>query len=538
MSIIPLRALGKAGVITDADPFNLPVEALSFAKNVRCENGTVERGSVFRTVGALAQDPKHLIGYKDTSGNDHLLYVDQGGFLRSWVAGTEADLSASGWSSATSTASVTSCFSNNMIYVNRPDRVPWYRSKDGSGAFTTIPTGGTGWDLTHRCQALRSYAGVLMAFNITKGAQVYPNMVKWSDFTSYDAGPANWDAASTTSSAGENILAEMDGPMVDGLIIRNRMMIYGTKETWYAEYIGGNDMFRWDKAFGTGVINANCVVEQANLHYVFGQDDITVNDGLTSKSIADSRVRRFIFRTMKKSSAHLFFVTHNALQNEIIFCYVSEDPYIAFPSSVASGCNRAAIYNYAADTWYFADLPYVRHAINIVPQAGTTFDSTTTSYEALGGSFADLSGDTKSNLAFASVAGGSASRSLRTFEAYGSTSSIYPLDATANVGSYIERLGLDLDELKVPLRGYKLVSSVYPQCRLSNDSVAMRFNFGASDGTSEAPVWGTEQTYDRVFYKLDFNEAGRFLSYKIAQDDFTQFTLSGFDFDVTLLGQF
>jgi hypothetical protein len=539
LSIIPLRALGKAGVLTDVDPFNLPVEALSFGKNIRTSNGTISRGAVFRTVGAMATDPKHMLSFQDTSGNYRLLYVGQNGNIRSWTSGVEADVSVAGWVSANSDAPVTSCFNNNMIYVNRPDRVPWYRSKDLTTAFTNIPTGGANWDTTHRTQVLRSFAGVLMALNVTKGATVYPNMVKWSDFTSYGAGPANWDVASTTSSAGENILADMNSPIVDGVVLRNRMIIYGAEDTWFAEYIGGNDMFRWDRAFGFGVMGANCVVEHNNTHYVFGNNDLYVHDGIQERSIATGRVRNFIYNSLRKSMADTFFVAHNPALSEVMFCYVSDDPYCAFPaSSSVKGCNRGAIYNYADDTWNFADLPYLTHFAQAKADIGVSFDASGGSYDSAGGSFAALGGDAKLTLMTCGLASGSLPRSLRSYEAYSTGSTTYPLDAFANAGAYMERLGLDLDELKVPLRGYKLLSSVYPQGRMDVDVLPLKMTFGIADHPTEATSWGTEQTFDRTYYKLDFNQAGRYLSYKIVQSDFKNFSLSGFDFDAVILGQF
>jgi hypothetical protein len=51
-----------------------------------------------------------------------------------------------------------------------------------------------------------------MAANINKGANSYPNMVKWSNFSvEPNVVPPDWDYGSTTSNAGENTLTEMKG---------------------------------------------------------------------------------------------------------------------------------------------------------------------------------------------------------------------------------------------------------------------------------------------------------------------------------------
>lgn len=544
MSILPIRYLGKHGVLTDVDPFELPPEAMNFAKNVRYENTRIERGGVFRTVGPMGADPRHIRGYFDSNGNNNILYADSSGKLHSWASGTETDITVSGWTPTVSNAPTTSVVVNNMIYVNRPDHVPWYRSKDSSAAFTAIPTGGTiptlQWDTTYRCQSLRGMNGVLVAFNVTKGAQAYPTMVKWSNFTSYNAGPADWDVNSTTSSAGENILAQMKGQILDGLLLRDRMMIYGTEETWYMDYIGGNNIFAFDRLFDTGVMSQNCVVEHDGLHYIFGNNDIKRTDGISPQSLADGKVRRFIYDSMVKAQSWSFFTAHNPLLNEVMFCYVSTDPYCTFPSSASTGCNRAAIYNYAQDVWYFADLPYVFHADLIQPVAGAIWSSETmVNWTIFGGSWAAQAGDPKLNLAFAGVASGNVTRSLRTFDRVQSVSTVYPIDPYANSGAYIERDDLNLDAIKASLRGYKLVSSIYPQGRLATGAMPLRFSVGLSDHPNVPPAWGLDQTFDQsIYYKLDYNMAGRYLSYRMFQDDFLAFSLTGFDADVTLLGEF
>jgi hypothetical protein len=142
MPIMPLREVGKLGVITDTDPFEIPLEACSFAKNVRFENNKITRGSVFRKVGDLSKDPKHLIGYLTQSGTAQTLYVATDGSVVEYGG---SDRSIAGYVPAVSSAPVTSCVLNNVLYVNRPDRLPWYRPKDLTGtAFQAIPTNDTG----------------------------------------------------------------------------------------------------------------------------------------------------------------------------------------------------------------------------------------------------------------------------------------------------------------------------------------------------------------------------------------------------------
>jgi hypothetical protein len=545
MPMVPMRDIGKLGVIADVDPFDLPTQAFSFGNNVRFEDNKVERGAVFRRVGStLPHEPRHILGYTDVSGAHHTVVVSKEGYANAFNNATFADVSpASGWTPAASEAPVTSCVLQNIQYINRSDRTMWYRSKTAgvSTPFTIYPTAAApaGWASDFRCKALRSYAGVLVALNVTKGASSFPSMVKWSDFAQYSALPANWDYGSTTSSAGENTLAQMRDDILDGHSLRNRFFIFSSTETFFMEYIGGNDMFRFDKSFDRGVINVNCVVEYNGLHYVFGEQDIWVHDGVSERSIAQGRVRKFIYNSMRRSSKDTFFTVHNKNLNEIAFCFVSDDPYVRFPAPLGAGCNRAAIYNYAADTWSFADLPYLTHAANLRLPVSGDFDSETETWDEAGGSWQAALGDPKENLLTVGIeaAAYGLDRIVRSFDAYASVSTVFPIDPAANPGALLERTGLDLDEADAELIGYKLCSCLVPQGRFSADANPLVFTVGSSDHPDESPIWGISQTWDRNFNRVDHNVAGRYLHYRIEQNGYRAFSLSGFDLDLTLLGK-
>jgi hypothetical protein len=548
MPNLPLRKVGSMGVVTDVDPYSMPIEQLSFGKNIRLEQGKIERGGVFRSVGALVHDPRFVHGWFDSSSNNHVIYGSSDGNLYLWTGAGETTITPAGWTASVTTAPWTTATVDNLIYVNRPDHVPWYGSQDSTSTWSLIPTstggGGPNWDTTFRCQSLRTMNDMLVAFNITKGANTYPTMVKWSNFVSYNQTPPDWDVASVTSSAGESTLGHMKGHIVDGVLLKDRMMIYGDQEVWAMDYIGGNNIFAFSRLFNFGIMSQNCAVEVSNnnaaLHYVFGANDIIKTDGIVPISIADGRVRRFIYDAMLKSQAWSFFVAHNPALNEVMFCYASSDAYCAFPANNNTiGCNRAAIYNYALDAWYFADLPYVFAADLIQPTAGAEWlNETTIGWTTFGGSWAAQAGNPQLNLAFISTVSGSITQSLRTFDRVEAATTTYPIDANANAGAYLERDGIALDEIQASLRAYKLVSSLYPECRLSAGAAPLVFNVGVSDHPNVAPTWGNTQTFDQnTFYKLDFNQAGRFLYWSLTQTDQQLFTFTGFDADVTVLGQ-
>lgn len=559
MPIVPLRDLGSVGVVTDVDPFDLPIHAFSFAKNVRFQDNKVERGSVFRKVGNVETLMRHLTMYEDSQGEPHTILVNTLGGVFEWnsLAGLVNLTPAGHTYIADDNSFVTSCYLQGVLYVNRSDRIPWYRPLASLTGFQALPTNnstgvlsGSGqWHTDWHCRSLTAMNGVLIALNVTKGAQRNPNMVKWSNFA-YNQGqpPADWDYADPASNAGENTLSEMEGEIVAGHKLKNRMFIYGDREVWSMDYTGGSSMWSFNRAFDRNVINAGCVAEVNGIHYVFGVDDIWMHDGVQDKSLAAGKVRTFIYRSMRKNKKHLNFVTHNRRTNEVIFCYVSDDPYCKYQADDGDGCNRAMIYNYASQTFTFADMPYVTCATISRPREfGAPFEAQTTpapkagfagTFETVGGSFAALTVETKENLTFGCTPGPTTTAALRTFEPFHESAASFVLDIPANGEAYLERKGIDLDEVQAELRGYKLISSIYPQGRLDTDARPIVFEVGVQDHVEEALEFGDEQTWDRNFYKLDFNQAGRYLGYRIRHDDFKPFQFSGFDFDIQVLGRF
>ena len=113
----------------------------------------------------------------------------------------------------------------------------------------------------------------------------------------------------------------------------------------------------------------------------------------------------------------------------------------------------------------------------------------------------------------------------------------FPLDTEANKSPFLERQGIDLDELS-SLNGYKVISKILPQVDTSNPNKQFTFTFGASNLLGDATVYDTSITFDGATdYKIDTRVAGRYLSYKMTMSDDKDFGFIGFDLDVTTTGR-
>ena len=542
MSIEHIRDIAKYGVLCDPDPFNLPDTAWSFGVNVRFRNGKVSSGPVFRNVYPLGTaSPRYSVAAPPVSGLDLLLT----GYLNGKIYkfnGTETDYTLAGYtpSSAEATWSYTSLA--NILYVNRADRAPWYlRASDSAFQNLGVAAGGpTTWDSTYVCQLLRTCGGALVALNVTKGAVNYPTMVKTSSIPLSGVVPASWDVATPNTLASENILSEMKGSITDAQQLGPQLVIYGLFEAWIMTADGSLQVYNYRKLpFQKGSLNANCSFELDGRHYVFGVDDIWMHDGSSEVSIVDEKNRDFIFSSINMSKRNRCFISHNPQLKELSFNYVSGDRGVAFIGT-PDGCNRAAVYNYSDQTMTFDDLPLVYSSASANLSVSVTYATTSALYSTTGGSYLDQEDGFKRTPVYVgdSNAAFNLTTSMYAQDLFGTGSTVaFPVDTNATKPRVLERDGIDLDTLNADLRGYKVVSSIFPQGRFGANAQPLMISVGASDYANVAPVFSSYQPYDgNTQYKLDFNIGGRFLSMHLYYADYNEMSLSGFDIDLKSTG--
>ena len=532
MPTIPIRTLGKIGVITDVNAFDLPPEALSSARNVRFSKGNITNAHVWREAIAspTGGSPVFTFTAERTNQPDYLGYVTSDGKVYHVLNGTADEVSISGYVPATSTAVRSFTTLQGVYYSNQEDRVPWFY-KSTSTDYAVL----TNWDTNHRCKVLRGFKDYLIALNVTKSAAVYPNMVKWSNIALYDAVPDSWDPADTTKSAGENTIAEIQTDILDGMTLRNSFIVYATDQAWVMEYSAGPDVFQFYKLFGDrGIASTNCVTEVDGLHFVLDDDDIYMHDGVSPpKSIVDKRVKTHIFRNMDLTKAEKFFVYHERSASEVWFCFNSKLGNLKWLGADCTYCNYAAVYNYSEDTWTFHDLPNVSSMSSVGWQITPTYATTSLTYDTTGSSYADLIPNNTNNTFAASVAEGTIA-TTRITQVDSGLGTALPFNSVSELAvvPYTERTGLDLDELVPELRTYKNYRSVYPQVTVEDASAPFSFKFGGVDMPSQNLEWDTLQTFEPTTeYKLDTRSRGRYLAWYFEGANNNTYSLSGFDLD-------
>lgn len=539
MPTFPVRQLGASGINTDTSPSDLDsVGSLTAGVNVRFKNGRVSRAPLPRTVAALPHQPGHALALPPgPSGYDEVITIAQDFSSVYRLNGTTFEnLTPIDHVGTSGTAQITSCLLGGVSYVNRETHVPIYK-RVGDSTYAILPN----WEDGVRCRVMRSYKDQLVALGVTKSGTYYPTMVKWSDFATFNAAPASWDPGSTTNSAGENIVNEMTHELVDGLSLRDSFILYCSGSVWQMDYTGDASIYQFRKLFdANGIIAPHCAVQVGGLHYVFDRNDIYVHDGVAPRSIADNKVRKFIFDALDFSRVHLCFVAHDPKLSEIRFVYPSVDRLIGYRNA-DTGCNRQAVFNYSDGNWTFDDVPNVTGYCRSALVSGPTWeDDATTAWNATGGAWAASQGDLDRHFLYVGrtdAAQGLSAPRIYGFDLINGGRLPLPAEPEALKPSFIERVGIDLDSIGKNLTQYVQLQAIWPQVAMDQPEDAY-WQFGASELFDAQPSWSPETTFDpRSETKIDINEAGKYLGYRFGCRGEGDFRLTGFDAQLIIRGR-
>jgi hypothetical protein len=562
MPNLVVRDLGSVGVVTDANPYDLPSNAFSNCNNVIFDEGRVQRSPVFKQLYPAARSS---LTFADVSGtfasNTNTFENAQGGAVSSVrFVGSYADPTAGEVVFVCDNDSTIRAYPQGTLVFQTPgsgtvtNEEPWSHiqvagisvlARKGMHPYARVLSSGSvysttfgDWGANDTATVVRSYLDFIITLNVIKGVTEYPTMVKWCDPVQYgqNLSTLKWDPADTTSSAGENILAELKTGIRDGLVLGNSFVIYAQDQVWLMEYTGSELVFNFRRLFPTGgIINTNCVAEVEGKHFVFGEDDIYMHDGMSKKSLADKRVRRKIFQALDRTKRQRFFVTHDSVANLIYFNYATVADEANFKGTAF--CNRSAVYNYREDTWSFMDLPNIAGGAeaNIVlstnqysQDLGTyqSYDTGYTTFETTSPKLPIMLGVTDT---------GNGLTESRVYALDLPTIGLVNLPAhqEALKEAFVERTGIDLDESGVALRKYKLVKSITPQAEFAMSDQELIFKIGSSDLPGAETVWRTTYAYKpSEQYKIDTNTSGRYLAYRLSLNDVVNFKFSGFDVEV------
>jgi hypothetical protein len=567
MATLPLRNLGAVGVVSDANTYDLPPNALSDCNNVIFDEGRVQRAPVFKNLfnsirSALSYDDStgsfdsqtttyesaegdptdavRFVGsFQDPTAGEVVFVCDNNGVVRTYPDGTLAFATPpSGlitndepWSHAQVAG---------ISVLARKAMRPYIRNIRSDATYNLIAGD---WPSTDTAAVVRSFLDFIIFLNITKDGVEFPTMVKWSNPISYGTpiSGINWDPSNPNFVAGENVLAELKTPLRDGGVLGNSFIMYSQNQVWLMEFTGDTRVFNFRRLFPTGgIINTNCWSEVEGKHYVFGENDLYVHDGNSMRSIADKRVRRKVFSTLNREKQKSFYVVHDSVSNLIYFCYQTTLDEANYKDT--QFCNKAAVYNYKEDNWSFMDLPNtVGGAEANITLVSSIYPTLNDSYELFNTNYVSFEGSTdKLSIMLSATDVGNSLTESRVFAIDLPTYGIVnlPIEQETVKQAFIERTGIDLDEIQSAIRNYKIITAVLPQSKFADNTGFFTWQVGATDLPNEAVTWySTQDFYPDREYKLDMKVSGRYMAYRVATNSVEDFSISGFDTELKELSR-
>ena len=259
----------------------------------------------------------------------------------------------------------------NTTVLNFPDNLSTGTAKD-----TVTVTIRSRNAVTCRAGVIRAFGDFLIAGNLTERDEndeniiirSLPGVIRTSDVAKPGAIPNNWNPfAAGVSTADEYVISDTS-PVQDMAIMQGNMYVYSSDSVSAVRLTGSASVpiSVTPVADNLGCQTREGVVEFEGKHFVIGSRDVYLfggNPGST-ESVANDRVRRYLFNNLNPSFNQTLFAFDNTQQDEIWVCFPDKE-------SADGTCNQALIWSYRNNTWTRRELRgVVAGNLGLIPGGG------------------------------------------------------------------------------------------------------------------------------------------------------------------------
>jgi hypothetical protein len=407
-----------------------------------------------------------------------------------------------------------------------------------SGSMTTLAN----WDTSWIAKKIRPFKAFLIALNMTEDGIPYPHKMRWSHPAEPGAVPSSWDPADSTREAGVFDFADVDkGIIVDGRELGDRFYVYKEGSIWVFDYVGGVQIFsRRNIVDNIGIRVSRSLVNiptfgnaRAPVQFFVGDQNFYVMDGLRPIPVWDNVFRNEILSVVNLDNweSRAFSVV-NYRENEIWFCV---------PEVGEEYCTLAFVLNYVNGTSTIRELSGASSVVS-----GIGFFNSSQSLEDII-PFSDNTYFSDETGFFNTVVKPGSSVIL---EASPVEEAMFYLDLGAvdydgnPYTGYVEREAIatiknDSRNEKADIVDYnkrKMVHSLTP--KLYEGAAGVKV--GVQESDEEEILWYDMGEIDPLEYKFFFMEppSGRFISFQFYSLPGVPFSMAGFDYEVSVLGEF
>lgn len=509
MAIVKINDCG-GGINKDLMPEELSESVWTACQNMRFRNGFAERfGGLADIFDATSITPYFLTSYATQTTR----YIVHAGTQRVFVddGTTRTDITPVSNFTGSQDDRWSGGSLNGILLLNNSIEVPQYWAGNVANDLASLP----GWNANWRCKVIKPFKNYAIALNITKSGTAYPSMVKWSHAADPGSVPTSWDETDVTKDAGEKDLGETPDVLVDAMQLGDLLILYKERSMYSMQYIGAPYIFRFQRLPGDdGILARGCVANTPKGHVVLTSNDVVLHQGQGAESIADGKVRAFIFENMNKTTPGRAFVCTNPPTNEVLIC---------FPSVVSETCDLAAVWNWRDNTWGFRSLTNVTYGEACQVNTDAAFfnwslDTQTWADDTTTWSQSEFSPN-EYRLIFARTT------AISAFD-------IAASELGAAMTSSLEKTGMQLGDSSTN----KLVRGLYPRID-APDGTVVNVSIGGSMYPNVAPTYSAAVPFTvGSQHKVDAFANGRFLAVKFESSADAVWRLRSYDIDVVPMG--
>lgn len=384
------------------------------------------------------------------------------------------------------------------------------------------------WPSTVRAKVFRIYKQFVIALNLVKGGTQYPFTIKWSHPADPGSVPISWDETDPTKDTGEYTFSEGGDWVVDCATLGDTVVVYKENSVWSMQYIGGVDIFRFSKLFGTfGALGVNCAVEFARgQHCVITRGDVVVHDGQRMQSILSAKMKAWLFSTLNQTALHNCFIAANAELEEVWICY---------PRDANTEASDVIIWNWSTGALGHKELPRIT---SLQTETAKFVETTSVSW----------AGDTQT---WEDDATAWSERTYKiaapsfVFTAPAQNAVYTTYTGMTNNGdaqeTYLERTGIGLPlKQGVPpdFTSMKFIQNVWPRLDGTAGGIVW-VEVGVQNEIAGPVTWGAKQIFViGTTKKIDVFMSGRLLALRFSSNTAIRWRLLGYEVDVAFGGNF
>lgn len=519
MATIELYNLGSAGIYKDIPPHLLPPEVWTDGQNMRMKDGFAQRSLGYSQVfGTPTVVPGFLLNVPALTSS-FWLYASLTK-VYGYDAGvhTEITRSSGGNYAAANYRDWNGCILGGIPILNNYVDVPQYWP---TLTLATHLAALSNWPSTLRAKLIRNFGKFLVALNLNDNGTLLAHAVRWSHPADPGTVPTSWDVTDATKDTGQTHLTDIrGGDIQDGVLFGQQLMIYKQNSFHAMRFIGGSDIFGFDKVADIGILGARCAasIDGGRRHLLLGDDNVYVHSGTKEVTYPlESRDRSFLFGDMDTTNYKNSFVLDNPIFSEAWICY---------PSSGSTYPNKKLVWNYRKDTIHFDSFDGTTADYgSFTDSFGTTWNSITGSWDSQANPWAQAAGRRRL------VVGSPVNTKI-----WGQDTG-YPFGSNVTT-SFLQRTGLAVTgkdrqgNPKADFKSDKLFKRIWPKIT-GNAVVSVRL--GSQDEIGGAVTWAAAQTYDPVQKYLDFEVNGRLGAVEMSSVSDLNWQVEGYDLELEVL---